>query len=444
MWESGEDHRRAAIDRHGRRILILISASFVGMLCVGSWARESVLFGLILPPIVLIAIMLSYKGYCLDTLGLSAEETGGSLYILGFLFTATSLSAGIIVIGILLQRRHDETTASDAIISFLPTFGAALATTIVGLCLRVVTSQGAGDIDTEYSDMKAQLHRAPADLSQQASLTTDQFAHLMTILKQQTQEVETGFVGFSKALRWRFDESGIRQATDRIEQSAGSLEAAAGEFRRSADTVNTRLGRGVTGLATASHDLKDRSDAAFGRLTQVVPSLEESSAARARVLANQAAALEKLSGKIGEIDMNSLGWILEQTAHSLQAASVEFKNSVSAVGANLEPVVAKLAVASDELVQKSETALARLTDAISCWEESLEGRTGALDEQTQVLVGVANRIGGTEAPIPNSRPDSVRNTLRAAARDGLYAFGFLVAVMAAWWGVSSAWAFLVS
>ena len=444
MWESGDDPRRSAMDQHSTWILILISASFVGMLCVGFWTRGSVLFGLILPPVVLIAIMLGYRGYCLDKLGLSAEETGDSLYFLGFLFTATSLSAGIIVIGILLQGGHDQTTASDAIISFLPTFGAALATTIVGLCLRVVMSQGAGDIDTDYSDMKVQLHQAAADLSQQANLTTDQFAQLMTVLKQKTQEVQTGFVGFSNALRVSFEESGVRQVADRMEQSATALGIAADEFRRSADTVNTRLGPALTHLSEASRDLRDRSETSYSNLTYVVDRLEESSAAGARVLADQATLMGELSAKIGNIDMGAIALILQQSTEALQMVAVEFRNSVSEVGTKLEPVVERLAVASDDLGQQSATAMVQLTNAISRWEESMEFRTGALEAQTQALAGLANRIGDVDAPVAESRPDSVQDTVTHAARDGLYAFGFLAAVMAAWWCVSSVWAFLSS
>ena len=242
------------------------------MILVGIFFRGSIFFGLMLPPIVLTAVMFSYQGYCFNTLRLSPEETGDSLYYMGFLFTATSLAAGIVVIGIILQRGHDEQTAGDAIVSFLPSFGVALVTTIVGLCLRVVLSQGAGDVDSEYVAMKGQLHQAAADLTQQANLTTDQFATLMTMMQQKATEMNKNIVGFSDTMQSSFDRTKILSSIKNLDQAARTLSKAADQMK-----VNQSTARDLDeGIKSAIDDLSKASTGHAKHIIQAINRQTES------------------------------------------------------------------------------------------------------------------------------------------------------------------------
>ena len=206
---SRENQQRETASNDSKVFLLLIGSGFAIALVSGFLTKLIPLACLFGPPIILTAIMLGYQRHCLETLKLSNEETGDSLYYMGFLFTTTSLAAGLIVIGIRLQE-PDSAGGSDIVLSFLPPFGAALVTTIIGLCIRVVLSRGAGDIDTVYTDLKDQLHQTAADLKTQADLTTEQLRSLLVILKQKISEVENGFRNYANSLQSAFHKSGLQ------------------------------------------------------------------------------------------------------------------------------------------------------------------------------------------------------------------------------------------
>ncbi len=252
------------------------------MILVGIFFRGSILFGLMLPPIVLTVVMFWYKGFCQESLRLSNEETGDSLYYMGFLFTATSLAAGIVVIGLILQRGHDAQTSGDAIVSFLPSFGVALVTTIVGLCLRVVLSQGAGDVDSEYVAMKGQLHQAAADLTNQANLTTDQFKTLMTMMQQKTTELTTNVVGFSDTIQSSFDRSKILSSSKSLDQAAKTLADSAAQMKVNQDTVSAQS----EGVKSAIDDLSEKTS---GHAEAII-----------RAITRQTDSMDRLSERIRE------------------------------------------------------------------------------------------------------------------------------------------------
>lgn len=254
MSENDREEQRKTAANDTTVFLSLIGLGFVLALVAGFLTEFSPLLCLFVPPIVLTGILWGYRGYCIDTLRLSDEEAGDSLYYMGFLFTTTSLAAGLIVIGIRLQG-SDSVGGSDLVLSFLPPFGAALVTTIVGLCMRVVLSRGVGDIDTVYSDLRDQLHQTAADLKTQADLTTDQFRSLLVIIKQKIGEVETGFGNYSDSLQAAFREGGINESSKQLRQSAVALKAVADDMLKSSTEVNARLSPLIASLSAVTDEM---------------------------------------------------------------------------------------------------------------------------------------------------------------------------------------------
>lgn len=253
--ENNSEQRRNIVANDTTVFLSLIGLGFVLALVAGFLTEFSPLLCLFVPPIILTAILWGYRGYCLDTLRLSDEEAGDSLYYMGFLFTTTSLAAGLIVIGIRLQG-SEGTAGSDLVLSFLPPFGAALVTTIVGLCMRVVLSRGVGDIDTVYSDLKDQLHQTAADLKTQADLTTDQLRSLLVMIKQKVEEVESGFRHYSDSLQAAFHEGGIKESSKHLQQSAAALKSVADHMSESSTELNTRLAPLIQSLSAVIDTMK--------------------------------------------------------------------------------------------------------------------------------------------------------------------------------------------
>ena len=275
----------------------MVVAAFASTLVLGLVTPEGRFLNLFLLPLLLTSVMWGYRGYCLDTLKLSLEETGESLYYLGFLFTATSLAAGVTVIGIKLQGRGGA-AGGEVVVSFLPAFGTALFTTIVGLCMRVVMSQGVGDIDTVYSDLRDQLHRTAADLKAQADLTTDQLSNLLVILKQKAEEVKEGFAGYADTIHEVFEEKGLPQSAQRLQESADALHRVAEAFSQASLDFDTRLEPALGNLTTAATQLDQTTKAQSAAMRDIAQ----------RVSAIRVSSVRSESETIAARMVQALGW----------------------------------------------------------------------------------------------------------------------------------------
>ncbi len=285
---SGRDAGRDPAKEHTLVFLVIVGVAFALSMIVGLIEIDNILVRLFLVPVLLTAVMFGYRGYCLDTLRLSMEETGESLYYMGFLFTTTSLAAGLTVIGLELQG-EDAPSVSNVVISFLPAFGTALWTTIVGLCLRVVMSQGAVvDIDSTYEDVRDQLHQAAAKLREQANLTTDHLAGLLDVVRQKAGELEHGFVSYSESLERTFGSAGIQSAATELKVAAQSLQA----------FVET-----LPGLVA---DDEDRFRQAIESLERVATKIEQTATAQADATRAQGLASQSVSQALSRFSTPSL------------------------------------------------------------------------------------------------------------------------------------------
>ena len=360
----------------------------------GLAAPENVFLNLFLVPSVLIACMWGYKHYCFNTLKLSSEETGDSLYYLGFLFTATALAAGILVIGFKLQRRGGI-EEGDVVASFLPSFGIALLTTICGLCWRVVLSRGVGEIDTAYSDLKDQLLNTAADLTEQANLTTEQFQVLLTVLKQKAQEVKHEFLGFADSLSTAFDQSGMVQSAVQLKESAETLHRAAGslsvgqdnmvrsaaQLRESADDLQKVAGA----LAASSKDLDSRLEPVVGSLTAAATQLNETTTVQMKAM-ESAEGLYKAAGALAESSKN-LDSVVRLATGDLTAAATQLNETVAAQAKAVE-VAGALAESSKDVNSRLEPAIGNLTAAATQLNETAAAQTQAMKDVAALVANI--------------------------------------------------------
>ena len=286
MSESGKERSRSIAEQHARRLLFLVGVAFIVSVVLGLFLRNNTLISVLLPPLILVPIMFGYKRFCLEDLGLPPEDTGDSVYYLGFLFTATSLAAGLLVIGYLLQQT-DGRAGGDVVISLLPSFATALITTIVGLCIRVTLSQQVTDPAHVETELRDELHRAAAGLKHQTDLATDQFARLVVILQQKTVEVDREFNSFATALQAAFRGGSLQRPAEQLQESAEALRSVSDS------------------LSHASLHFGEELKPALGTLTDAAVKWERSSdehasaiQAQADAMQSQAISLDRLSDKV--------------------------------------------------------------------------------------------------------------------------------------------------
>lgn len=293
---------RAARDgeaAHDRFFVLAVLGALALTLVFGFLGPGRPLFSLFAPSAVMIAAMVSYRSYCLNGLGMDRHEAGDNIYYLGFLFTIASLVSGLVVLG--FHLRPGETAAREAVVSFLPAFGVALVTTLVGVTLRVLLTQRGGDADAYEREMRRRLQDAALELTRQADAATGQLEQMLAVMRQRAAELPEGLDAFTRSARTSgksLEEAAdgisraadlasrqVREAADGLNEGAEAVAEWLGEVRRATGQAAGALGSEVRAFgATLSEtarraDLRERQSletvgklhAALGRLTNLEP-----------------------------------------------------------------------------------------------------------------------------------------------------------------------------
>ena len=401
---NSESERRAAARRHGPILIVLVSLACALTVLSGFFFEENLYLNLLLVPGVLFVCMWRYKIYCCDTLELSDEETGDSLYYLGFLFTAAALVAGILVISFKLKASGGA-AGDKVIVSFLPSFAVALLTTIVGLCWRVVLSRGVGendastdlvtayseltdrllntaaDIEAAYAELKDQLLNVAADLTDQTKLTTDQFQILLTILKQKAQEVEQEFTGFTDSMSATLSESGAADYAAALKESIETLNKAA------------------EAMSESSRDADSRLESAVEALTAIARQLSADAASQAQTMQDASSALD----------------VVKQEAQEAGQAVVVFKSSVEVLhrAARELRVGQAETVRSAEQLSESAEGLRKSSEALA----SSKSTASLLENAVNSLTAAVQQLDANSATQKQTMEDTLKQALEPLISD---------------------------
>lgn len=188
---------RARSRSHDLVFGLAVGGTLAVTLAFGFLSPRWYLFSLLAPTVLMVAAMFGYRSYCLRELGMDRHEIGDNLYYLGFLFTVASLISGLVVLG--FHLKPGDTAAREAIVSFLPAFGVALATTLLGMTMRTLLTQRGGDADAYHREMRQRLQDAALELTRQADAAIAQMAQLMTVMRQRAAELPEGLDAYTRS-----------------------------------------------------------------------------------------------------------------------------------------------------------------------------------------------------------------------------------------------------
>ncbi len=127
-----------------------------------------------------VSIMFFYAFFCyFRPYGIREDQAGDNLYFMGFLFTMVSLAMALYLFG----------TQGQEIEKIIENFGIALATTIVGVFLRVMMAQMRVDpADIEHV-ARADLAKSASDLSRILHDCTRELGVLPNAVRQTMEEI---------------------------------------------------------------------------------------------------------------------------------------------------------------------------------------------------------------------------------------------------------------
>ena len=332
---------------------------------------------------VLYAIIVNARG----TGKLRSDQAGDNCYYLGLIFTLTSLAYAIFTFD-----------PDDTATTIVQGFGVALATTVVGLVLRVFFNQSRVDLYEIEESARLELTMAAGALRAELSQITLQIKDFTLGLQQSVEEV-----------RDQANESIATAATSSVE----AVRTLAGE-------VTTQLASQTSALATSANDLAKKTSSVSRSIERYSASVDEIAGSH-EVIVGDVGRMAETTKKMTEHSQA----ILEQTraVKDLQAetnlvmanageTANRLKDGMAAALSTIQRFETQFSVRLDALeagpkqtTDKALAAIAKAADAV----DAAMGRLAIAQE------AAINSVGGRNRRAASSRQ---RSQQRSRTRTG--------------------------
>tara|TARA_Y100001934_G_scaffold244821_1_gene302601 strand:- start:1848 stop:2990 length:1143 start_codon:yes stop_codon:yes gene_type:complete len=335
----------------------------------------------IMVTIVPVAIMLLYALYLATSQQrrVRDDQAGDNLYYLGFLYTLCSLAIALW-----------DASATDQMTDIISSFGIAIATTIVGITLRVMFVQLRYDpIDVERVsrlELSAMARRVRTELEQ----TTKEFISFRRVMLQQIQE---GEIEFRDKIHEALEET--------VQKGLTVVTEAREEFQRHVETQ-------LAALSEAQRSLHE----GFVRLDEASSETTTTFRSRSGALAKS---FERLTGTLEDSDhrlqqsvdqgTERLASVLSTSSSQTLAAATEFSERLRTTGATiatagditdrfaqqLQEMSAGVTALTSAIGTQSNTA-ANVEAQLSLVSESLSKVLGHLEDQLEASQSTKKRL----------------------------------------------------
>lgn len=359
----------------------------------------------VLAVIICTALLIGYAAATslIPAVRLRADQAADNSYYLGLLYTLTSL-------GVALFR---FSTADDAADAILRNFGIAIATTIVGLGLRVFLSQFREDPDDLEFEAKTALAESVRAMRGELDRSIAEMQSFGVGAKQALEELSESAskstLGTLTTTVARF-EGAADDMSRRLEATATSLELRTGSFesalQKFADVVET-LSSNIGAVRVDAGMLEKGMQPAFDALQTRVTAFAATFDNEQQRLAGGLQALERLSTSLQAFD---------HSADIISASSQKLGDAASSIGTGADSL-SRLGAASRSAADSAETyshQLAKIADDQARQGQAtfaaLEGATAQLAARTTTSVasvedatrGLSKAIAGMNSEFSQS------------------------------------------
>jgi hypothetical protein len=321
---------------------------------------------------------------------LRSDQAGDNCYYLGLIYTLASLAYAIVT--------FDPANTATTIVQG---FGIALATTIVGLVLRVVFNQGRPDLEEVESGARRDLLEAVALLKTelgQAVVSMNDFGRQVRQSISETREAATSDIT-------NFAETAVGGLQEVMSAAKDALQSEAADFALRTKRHGAAVDRLVSTLEAHGANL-DRLATAH---EQVAGTLESIAAAGAeareatRGLVEQAEAASSVLATVRESSDS-----VRQSSDALGRAASDVRDSVASFGEEISEQLRSLREAPGAAVAEATDALARSSAAMRGELESLtaaqrNAATSISEQAATATEAVRRHNSAMEAELGRSR-----------------------------------------
>lgn len=315
---------------------------------------------------------------------LRADQAGDNCYYLGLIYTLASLSFAIFT--------FDPANTATTIVQG---FGVALATTVVGLVLRVFFSQSRADLAESEENVRVALTEAAAQVRAQLDGVVQAFAtfahqtqqHLQELHDEVSAQIKTtsetarASVEASAAEASEAIEAQVTETVTTTKKVSTAVTRLVSNLEGHADAVGevTNKSRGQLAHLEALEAAAQSTRSVFSHVSEVAAKVQSEQSAlvvntdrfagAAEALANSVASVESATARFDEAVKKRLGEIKRFPADEASAAERAMKDVIAQWSAAVDALAAK----QEEIVDRLDKAQAGQVEALDRHNLALEG-----------------------------------------------------------------------
>jgi hypothetical protein len=305
---------------------------------------------------------------------LRADQAGDNCYYLGLIYTLVSLSYAIFF--------FDPATTATTVVQG---FGIALATTIMGLVLRVFFNQSRVDLVETEDTARIELAEAAGRLKAELQAITISMSDYGRETRQALEE-----------LRGQVAEAlvGLRQgAAEAIGESSSTASPAIGAIAAEATAAVAQQSKDALARSRSMTTATDKVVASIERHAEAMGGIERSSTAIATSLTTLESATQRTQAGLGELaakaaelakaqadlgatggDLSAAVSAMTEQVKAFDATATRFEASIASRLDEIRAVPGDMAKRTSETLDRAASAIERQFDAIA------QGQQGLVDE----------------------------------------------------------------
>jgi methyl-accepting chemotaxis protein len=258
-----------------------------------------------------ISLIFGYSGFVYQTAArssLSIDRASDNVYYLGLLYTLASLSYSLIKLGSIVALSEgqgpEESSKGILVLSLLPDFGLALASTIAGIFARVLLQQMRGDVVDVESEARVELGEAARALR----------SNLLNIVA----DLKILSTSVSESLR-NVNEEMTRTLRLNAEENAKVIKEVVSDFKLLSQSTDTQIKKMA--------DFSDKTTRSVEEIMEKILSQLESSALAPRLLSDEV-----------QLTINKLGEMTEHIIANTQKNEEATRGALEITSAVLENI----------------------------------------------------------------------------------------------------------
>jgi hypothetical protein len=323
---------------------------------------------------------------------LSEDQSGDNLYYLGFLYTLVSLSYALYN----FTSASEDSPATASIDPIINSFGIALATTIVGLMLRILFNQMRHDIVDVESEARMELSNAATRLRTELDQITLDMNHFGRATKQSISE---GLQAVSQEASEAMSQSAAKFG-DVAEMLGTRMSEILDSFTLNTEQLNTTS----SGMVTAIESLLQRvesieapTDLITTKIAPAMDAIKEAGEAINKRASGDGKVLARLTTAIENALASST--VLEQNVSALNAVSVQAQENMMTLSKSAElsnnifTSITQTVAEAQKLTQEHAQALDEIKKSLSGTSTALSSLIGSWQSQVDAAIVVISQKG---------------------------------------------------